>query len=208
MSMPLMVYLAVYADNVILFVLGDNWGETAILFRLLAISAFIQPVDGTRGLIMLSFGYSKRYFYWGLISSSVIITSFIFGVHFGGASGVAIGYAIANYIIFIPSLMYCFKNTPITIGLFFRSISLPAQFSLLAGVISWLAKGSLENMITGLWFKQFDNVLIIAISLLIYGLSYIGAFWILPGGKGKLMVIIDIFKILYQRFFPTKNKQV
>lgn len=139
LTIPLTLYCAIEADFLIRILLGNQWIGAVTVFRILAISALIQPVSSTRGIVLVSHGYSHRYFYWGLFNAILIVTSFIIGLPFG-IEGVAAAYAVANYAILIPSLFYCFQNTPVTVSLFIKTLALPLLTGLLSAGCVLLAK--------------------------------------------------------------------
>ena len=66
-SMPIVGFLSVFSKEVISIILGPKWIAASNIFLLLTITAFIQPVAGTRGLVLISIGKSKKYFNWGLL---------------------------------------------------------------------------------------------------------------------------------------------
>jgi len=172
-SMPLAIYLGIFSENIILFVLGENWLESANIFRILAITAFIQPVASTRGLVMISCGKTKRYLIWGIINASCVISAFCIGILWGPV-GVATAYAIANYAILIPSLFYCFRDTPISVKLFFEAVSLPIISSVVMGLLLIL----LSHII-----PESNNVLKIGSSFFAAVVIYSGVYWFIPGGR-------------------------
>ncbi len=132
-SMPLVMFLAIFSDELILIVLGNKWIEASYIFKLLAITSFIQPVASTRGVVMVSTGNTKRYFVWGIANAIFVIIGFMIGIYWGIA-GIAISYAIVNYLILFPSLHYAFKDSFITVGLFFRVIKYPLVISVVSGL--------------------------------------------------------------------------
>lgn len=136
LSMPLMVFLVVNADEVVLIALGTGWEGIVPIFQLLGISGFIQAVASLRGLVLLSLGLSKRYVLWGLFNTISVCIGFCFGLQWG-AEGVATSYAIVNYAILYPSLWYFFKNTPLKPSDFFNPILIPAFASISAGIINF-----------------------------------------------------------------------
>lgn len=137
-SVPVIFVLMLVAEPIILIVLGPNWLEVAAVFQILALTALIQPVASTNGLVLLSMGATKRYFLFGVVNAVVVITAFVIGVQYG-LKGVAWGYAIANYLILIPMLEYSFKNTAIKTKDFFVVMAFPILFGALAfGAMWWL----------------------------------------------------------------------
>ena len=122
LMIPFAFYCALEADFLINLILGEKWLAAVPVFRVLAIGGVVISVAGTRGLVLKSRGYSKRYFYWGLFNAIVTVSSFLIGVQFG-IVGVAIAYTTATYLILLPSLFYCFHKTPISITLFFGALT-------------------------------------------------------------------------------------
>src|SRR5690606_21205334 len=87
--MPIVTYSAIFADEIILIVLGENWSGTATLFKILAVTSFIQPVASTQGLVLITTGKIRKYFMLGVINAVVVISGFAVGINWG-AEGVAI----------------------------------------------------------------------------------------------------------------------
>ncbi len=134
---PIAAYSALEAHLIVSVFLGEQWLAVVPVYRILAICGIVMTVAGTKGAVMMSYGYSKRYFIWGLINSVVVISSFVVGLPYG-IVGVAASYTIGRYIILIPSLYYCFHKTPVTVRLFLKTLS-PPLMSILAATISFWA---------------------------------------------------------------------
>jgi len=146
LTFPIAMLLYFEADFIINLFLGNQWKDAVPVFKILALAGLITPVASTRGLVMVSNGYSKRYFHWGIIYSLFIVTSFIIGVNFG-IEGVAISYVITIYSLFFPSLIYAFKNTPIEPKLFLFELLTPFLITLFLSVgysliIKWTNEGN------------------------------------------------------------------
>jgi PST family polysaccharide transporter len=172
MTMPLIVFLFVCGDQTIHLLLGNQWSGAAGIFKILAIAAFIQPVVSTAGLVLVSLGQSKRYLKWGVFNSIITVASFIVGLPWG-AVGVALSYAIVNYLLFLPCLWYCFRRSPMSIAAFMQAILRPMTASLCMGAAIFPAYLFLQN--------QSDIMLIGA--CLVLGLSVYLLVWVLmPGG--------------------------
>jgi PST family polysaccharide transporter len=121
LTIPLTLYCAIEAEFLIRLFLGPQWLAAIPVFRILAVSAMIQPIASTRGLVLISYGFSQRYLYYGLINAIVCVASFAAGLPYG-VEGVALSYTIANYAILIPLLFYCFHKTPVTVSSFFATL--------------------------------------------------------------------------------------
>lgn len=186
-SMPIVAFLFITADDIILFLLGENWIEAAIIFKLLAITAFIQPTASTRGMVMISCGLSTRFFFWGLWNAVFVVIAFVTGIYLAGLNGLVIGYAIVNYIIFIPSLIYCFKGTPVRVADFFKTVAAPAIISILSAVaLYWVV---VQNL-------QLHLFLEIVLYAAVYAVLYLGLWFPVKAQRSRILWIIDIVKLL------------
>lgn len=144
LTIPLTIYCALEAHFLIQLILGSQWLAAVDVFRVLAVAGMIQAVAGTRGVVLLSHGFSTRYFYLGLFYAIFCIASFVIGLPFG-IIGVATAYTIFNYLAFFPSLYYSFYNTPITIRLFLKTIAPSIGSSMLAATAVFFVSKLLEN---------------------------------------------------------------
>lgn len=166
LTIPLTIYCTLEADFMIQILLGSQWVGAVPVFRILAIAGLVQAIASTRGLVLVSCGFSQRYFYWGLFNAVFCVISFIVGIPYG-IEGVALSYTIANYLILIPSLFYCFFNTPVTVSLFFQTFFPPLVTGGLAGGFVFLVKY--------IWPSELLTVhglYIVLFSLLYVGLSF------------------------------------
>lgn len=144
LMIPISLYCAIEADFLIRIVLGQQWIAIVPVFRILVCAAVLKSVSGTADLVLLSRGHSDRYFFWGIVSTCISVASFAVGIPFG-VKGVAAAYTVANLILFFPTLIYCFRKSPITLSLFLNTITLPLLISLLAAGIAILVKIATEK---------------------------------------------------------------
>ncbi|GHA56802.1 lipopolysaccharide biosynthesis protein [Pontibacter akesuensis] len=189
-SMPLVVFMAVYAEELILTVLGNQWVAAGPIFRLLAFAAFIQPSLSTIGLVLITSGMVKRYFWWGVINAVVVVTAFFIGVQWG-VQGVAIAYAVVTYLLLFPALLFCFRQVPVTTAMFLKEISLPALFSLASGAAMFLFK---------LNFGQLPDIALCAAGFAVGAACYLLAWCISKQSRAKANQIFDIASTLMNRF--------
>lgn len=136
-AMPLTIYCAIEADFLIRVFLGSQWLGAVPVFRILAIAGLLQTVTSTSGMVLVTSGFSSRYFWYGTISAIITVISFTVGLPFG-IEGVAAAYTIVNYVVLIPSLFFCFHRTPVTVGLFMKTMLRPLVITSIAttGILS------------------------------------------------------------------------
>jgi PST family polysaccharide transporter len=176
-SMPLVLYISLFSENLIRLLLGEKWMESAAILSIFAIAAYIQIVGGTCGFVMITSGKTRRYFWWGVINSACVVVSFIIGIRWG-LIGVAAAYAIANYTIYIFSLWFCFRNTPVSINLFLKAIRLPAISSLIMGLLLIIFKQQTRFM---------SNLEELIVTLCVAFISYSVIWLIMPEGRKNII---------------------
>jgi O-antigen/teichoic acid export membrane protein len=149
LAMPLTMYCLIEAGFLIRMLLGERWLGVVPVFRILAMAGLIQAVAGTRGFVLLSQGLSKRYFYWGLANAVVTVGSFVAGIPFG-IEGVAAAYTAVNYLLLLPSLFYCFRQTPVSVSMFLKSAFAPLPAGIAASLGLLAAKSFFPDLsVTG-----------------------------------------------------------
>lgn len=188
-TMPIMAVLLILAHEVIYVVLGSQWLGAVPIFQVLCVNALIQPVASTWGMVMISMGLSYRFMRWGAISSGITVLSFFVGLPWGGF-GMAISYTITTYLLVIPTILYCFRGTPVSLGTFLSSIRLPLFATLVMSIAMALVQGALLLVPEGIS---------IACSLLVGGVSYLLTMRLLPGGRELLHSMWSHFRLLTKR---------
>jgi len=180
-SMPLAVYLFLYAKDIVLLVLGQKWLPASELFQIFSILAFVAPLSNTTGFVMITCGQSKRYLLVGVLNALTLILAFCIGIMWG-ARGVAIGYVAATCIMFVPSLWIAFRGTPITLWLFFRTILTPLFASMIMAVVLALYSNFIVLESSA---EAIGTSLVIAVAL------YVGTWTVIPGGRRTLMEMLS-----------------
>lgn len=188
-SMPLVVFLFVCSDQIIWLLLGPQWVGASVIFRILAIAAFIQPVSTTWGLILLSTGKSNRYFRWGVVNSIIISISFGCGLAWG-VKGVASAYAIATYLLLYPTLAYAMAESPVKIYDFFASILKPLFGSLSMGIGCWY----LLNTLT-----QFSEIIVVTACLVFCFFAYLFFIVLFSFGFNDLKEYFSYSRVIFSK---------
>jgi PST family polysaccharide transporter len=186
LSMPLTAFLMVSSHLVIRVLLGPQWLGAVPIFSVLAIVAFIQPSYSLIGVVMLSSGNSRQYLRVGLFNTALYTLGFVIGVRFG-AVGLAIGYAIATYLVIVPSLSMSFAGTSVRPSDFWRAVALPGSASLLAGAVLFF---------TSPMWKQVPPTLGLAMAAALFAVIYLAAFLVLPGGKSLFKTHTGVLRYL------------
>jgi PST family polysaccharide transporter len=174
--MPGMLFLFLFGREIVLIFLGEKWTGSIVIFQIFALAGFIRPAISTAGFVMISCGMTRKYLILGVVNSLIIILGIIVGVHWG-LVGIALGTVIANYVFFLPVAYLAFRDTPISVGLFLTSI--------LPSVICSLVMGLTTTSFSSLHLIQ-NSFLAFVASGVVAVASYLAAWMVIPGGKGKV----------------------
>jgi len=188
-NMPMMVYLFLFAKEIILLVLGEKWIEAVVIFKIFALAGFIRPLLSTTGFVMITCGQSRKYLYLGLANSLAIILAMAIGLKWG-VVGVAAGHVLENYIVLLPVLYLAFRDTPISVGLFLTTILPSVICSLLMGVV--LVVFSSIN-------PAHTSFTALAVSLPIAVIVYLTAWMLMPEGNHRLKDIYLDFVFMFKK---------
>ncbi len=173
LSFPLVATLTVLSTEVVLLVLGKRWLGAAPIFRILALTAMFQPVVSTVGWIYVSLGHTRRYAIWGVISASLIVTSFLIGLRWG-ALGVATGYAICMTLLIHPYFAFAMACSPLAPRDVYRSIYRPFLLS------AFVALGMACARVL---FPQMDPIPTVVCSMMSGGLACAGCIIVWPAAR-------------------------
>jgi O-antigen/teichoic acid export membrane protein len=147
LTMPIFMFLFVFAEPVIMLVLGDQWGAAIPFFRILCVAALFQPVTNTTGWLFVSSGRTDRMLKWRLSTIWLSVTLYVLGALIYGAKGVAYGYTISVLILTVPCIWYAQKTTNIgTMNIFKRTLR-PIFSALSANGFAFLVYLKTENII-------------------------------------------------------------
>lgn len=110
--LPGVAWATATADRLIPFVMGDQWQGSAPIFMALGFAGLVQPLNNPTGWLFISQGRSTDYMIWGFITAGISIAAFASGIYWG-AIGVAIAYAISEYIKTVPLWHFISRRGPV-----------------------------------------------------------------------------------------------
>ena len=153
---PISAILTVMSDDVILLILGPQWGKAAEILSVFGVAIGIQMIYTTNAWIHISMGRSDRWFRWSIIGAICTALSYLIGLSYG-AIGVAIAYTISLYLLIGPCLWYAAKPINLRLKSILSAIWKYYMSALFAGLAYWYI------------FHSLDFTSKIFISLNIYG---------------------------------------
>lgn len=139
LCMPVIVFLAVFADVIIDLILGPQWAKAVPIFQILAVGAFIEPILHPVGPAMVALGRTGEYFRLGVIESFLLLVSLSFG-SIWGVMGIAAGYTISVYFSLIARFVYGLEHTPVKIIPIVRTVAINGGIAIIFALILIFAR--------------------------------------------------------------------
>jgi PST family polysaccharide transporter len=175
-TIPLGVFTAIYAREIILVALGPEWLGATDFLRIFAVIATIQPSAGSSSMVLLTRGRSGRFLVMNLVYSATLLSLMLVGGQWG-ALGIASARAIALFLVIPWALSYCLADTPVSVTDFVRTLSKP--------IVASLAMAACLVTFRHVWeFGSAPISLTIGSGMAL--LAYFLVFALLPGGLAEL----------------------
>lgn len=193
LTMPLVAFLGVMADDIVLVVLGTQWVPATEFFRIFAIAVFIRPVMSSPGFVMLTQGKPRRYLWWGVISTLTLVACLLIGLMWG-PTGVAYAHVASTYLMLLPALLWGFKGTPINLRVFASAVWRPLVASLLMALAVYTVE---HTLLVG--FRTPALLFIATVEAVPFLLVALMA---LPGGRFELSRVTQDLRALLRRSRP------
>lgn len=178
LTMPGIAFMIATSDWIVRLVLGPQWTEASWIFALLGIAGLIQPIASTSGWLFITQNRTRHMFQWGVISSSIIITSIVAGLPWG-AKGVACSYSLAFVLVVAPLLFWFVgREGPVRSRDFYVTIApaFSAAICVLTSLILMRRWIVVAHAITGL-LMAFGIAAVVTLLVLLA----------LPSGRGALL---------------------
>ncbi len=133
---PLSAVLTVMSRDVVLLLLGPQWGRSARIFSVFGLAIGIQMIYATNAWLHISQGRSDRWFRWSLFGTVCTVGAFLAGLPFG-PTGVVIAYTASIYLLTGPCLWYAGKPIALRLRDVVGAIWRYYLAALCTGVLYW-----------------------------------------------------------------------
>jgi PST family polysaccharide transporter len=173
-TMPVALFLAIYADDIVRVLLGPQWGGSAETLRLLSPTVVIFAIINPLGWLMFSAGLVTRSLCISLVIAPLVITAYFIGLPYG-PNGVALAFSIAMTLWLLPHLMWSLRGTIVSLTDLVRSAS---RSVLAAGAAAMIAL-----CVQLYWGGLPSPILNLLLGAAIMGAIYIGLLLFVLGQK-------------------------
>ncbi|QEL22530.1 lipopolysaccharide biosynthesis protein [Bosea sp. F3-2] len=182
LTLPLTVVCTLFADDLIMVVLGPKWTSAAEIFRILAPTLQVFAISSPLGWLLNALGMVRRGVYIGLFSAPLMIAGVLIGLPYG-PRGVAMAYSTVMVLKVIPVTMWALRGTGVRYREVFGALASPLAASLIAGAIAYGAHA--------LAAPALSPVLRLMLDVGAFGATYVAALLLIAGEKA---LYLDLFR--------------
>ena len=136
MTLPITIACALFADDVVLVLLGPKWNDAAAIVRLLAPTIAILAIINPLGWLIYSIGLVERSLRIALVFAPIITAAYFMGLPYG-PKGIALAYSTTMTLWVIPHILWCVHGTPISLSDILHAVSRPLASGIVAGSLAF-----------------------------------------------------------------------
>jgi O-antigen/teichoic acid export membrane protein len=185
MSIPITIFSALWANDIILVLLGPKWIDAAVIFRLLTPTILIFGMIDPLFWLMISTGLQERSLKIAFVIAFLVITSYLVGLPYG-PQGVALAFSTAMTLWVAPHIVWCLHGTVVSVWDLLSVISRP----LLAGIAAAGSTLLLQSLC-----DQFQSRLLwLAFACTVMVLIYASILLFVMGQKHLYLELLRSFK--------------
>jgi PST family polysaccharide transporter len=172
-TVPVTVFCAVFATDLLLVMLGPKWHESAAIFRCLAPMVLVLSCINPMYWLLVSLGLIERSLKMALVIAPLVITSYLIGFKLGGPRAVALSYSAAMTLWALPHLAWSVYGTPISFRDILVTIGRPLLSGLVAGALAFGVQQSYGSMMSPLLrlIAGGSVLLFVYAGMLLYGMG-------------------------------------
>lgn len=135
MTLPVTLACGLFADDLVLVVLGPKWHSAAIIFRLLAPTILAFAIINPLGWMIYSLGFAGRGLKMALVLAPVLIGSYALGLKYG-PQGVAFACSTTMILWIFPAIAWAVHGTMLSVVDILTTISRPMICGAVSGVVA------------------------------------------------------------------------
>lgn len=179
-SLPVIAFVAVEAESVVLVLLGPQWDQAVGFLRVLSIAAFAGAIVRVTRWIHLAHGRTGRLLRWSLwIETPATWFAVLIGLSWG-ATGVAAALAVASTVLIPLAIVHAVRGTSIGVGRTARCIARPV----LASVLAALAVAGFGATLPTAHSPRLVS------ALALFGLAFVLVWHAIPGGLADTRALV------------------
>ena len=131
LTVPLTISCALFANDIILIILGHKWAEVVPIFRLLIPTMLFFALINPLAWLLFSIGMVGKSVRLAMVLAPLVMASYVVGLPYG-PTGVAVAYSSVLMLWLIPHIAWCVHGTVIC----FRDILKAASQPFISGIVA------------------------------------------------------------------------
>jgi O-antigen/teichoic acid export membrane protein len=169
LGMPIVSLLFAGSEQVVLVLLGSQWGAAAPFLQILAMSIAAQLVIRPLGYGFQALGRTRAQLFIGVVTTTITAVMLLVGNSIAGATGVAIGFTSAYTLHLVAYLTYAHKRLQLRLV----SVVPPAARLLLVSAVATVGGVVVREGTNGLPLLGQMAVIALAVTVLYVLAAYI-----------------------------------
>jgi len=139
LTLPITIACALFADDVVLVLLGPKWQASTEIVRLLAPTIAVMAIINPMGWLISSLGLVRRSLKIALVFTPLMILGCVLGVPYG-VTGVAFAYSAVMVLWVVPHVAWCVHGTPISLRDVAAAVIRPLACGVVAGLVGYAVR--------------------------------------------------------------------
>lgn len=139
LTLPSTFACVLFADDIILLVLGPKWKDAVLIFRLLAPTILVLALINPMYWLLVSLGLIGRSLRIALAIAPLVIVAYVLGLPYGPI-GVAVAYSTAMMLWVVPHLVWCMHGTMISLRDLLPAVGRPLVSAMVAVAVTYIAQ--------------------------------------------------------------------
>jgi PST family polysaccharide transporter len=137
--LPAMVGLALVAREAVVAIYGPKWDDAGRVLQILCWVGTFQPFVSLVGALFVARGFTRWFFWWGAIASTLTVLGFVIGLRWG-IIGVAFSYLITEGLLTIFGMPLLYRKVEVPVSQLLKALAVPALASVCMGVAVFALK--------------------------------------------------------------------
>ena len=139
LTLPITIACALFADDIVLVLLGRKWQASTEIVRLLAPTIAAMAVFGPMRWLIYSLGLVRRSLKITLVFAPILILGCVLGLPYG-AAGVAFAYSAVMVLWAVPHVAWSVHGTAISVRDVAAVVIRPLACSVMAGAVGYAVR--------------------------------------------------------------------
>ena len=174
-TMPVSLFLAVFAEEATLVLLGPGWSEAVPVVRILCIAAVFRQSVGSTALILLTRGDARTCLRLAALNQLLLVPAMLLGAK-DGPRGVALAEVTVATLMIIPRLRSACVASPVGHRLLLATLARPFAAATLMTLLLLSSGTALEPL---------GAPARLAVGAVLATAAFAAAWLVLPGGRAS-----------------------